>query len=159
MSNLGTVYEINLATGMKNTYPVVYRNKTKIFCKIYGCDDIETFYDESYPYLGRKVVSLDTYKKIVSENPKWVGNVYVPPHIHYWFEEMRESFFSRKITELENRIKHLSRNIVTYNESIRTNQHNIEVAKGTIRELENEIKKYEALKVEYEGREEEIYND
>ena len=57
MSNLGTVYEISLGGGYKNIYPVVYRNKSKLYCKIYGCDDLEVVYAEDCPYnYNKKVV-------------------------------------------------------------------------------------------------------
>lgn len=33
MSNLGKVYELDIAKKVKNSYPVVYENKTRIYCK------------------------------------------------------------------------------------------------------------------------------
>ena len=136
MSNLGTVYEINLSSGYKNVYPVVYRNKSKLYCKIYGCDDLEVVYAEDCPYnYNKRVVSLERFKQIALEDDKWYGWVFVPPHVDYWFPELKESAFNRRINDLKNRIKNLERNI--------------EYCNGTIKKAEAKIIKYEQLRLEY----------
>ena len=136
MSNLGTVYEINLSSGYKNVYPVVYRNKSKLYCKIYGCDDLEVVYAEDCPdNYNKRVVSLERFKQIALEDDKWYGWVFVPPHVDYWFPELKESAFNRRINDLKNRIKNLERNI--------------EYCNGMIKKAEAKIIKYEQLRLKY----------
>ena len=64
MSNIGTVYELNLKTRMKNLYPVVYENKNYYVCKVHGCTDIKTFLKSSFCYNASiSVITYTTFKK------------------------------------------------------------------------------------------------
>jgi hypothetical protein len=150
MSNLGTVYEISLSGGYKNIYPVVYKNKTKLFCKIYGCDDLEVVYTEDCPYnYNKKIVSLEQFKKIALENDKWHGWVYIPPHINYWFPELRESLFDRRINDYKNRIENIKRHIKTCEGTIKSKEEEIKDSKLKINQTEKEIIRLEKLRLEY----------
>jgi len=150
MSNLGTVYEISLSGGYKNIYPVVYKNKTKLFCKIYGCDDLEVVYTEDCPYnYNKKIVSLEQFKKIALENDKWHGWVYIPPHINYWFPELRESLFDRRINDYKNRIENIKRHIKTCEGTIKRKEEEIKDSKLKINQTEKEIIRLEKLRLEY----------
>lgn len=150
MSNLGTVYNISLSGGYKNVYPVVYRNKSKLYCKIYGCDDLEVVYAEDCPYnYNKKVVSLERFKQLALENDKWYGWVFVPPHVAYWFPELKESVFDRRINDLKNRVKNLERNIEYCKGTIKTKEKEIQDTLAKIAQTEAEIIKYEQLRLEY----------
>lgn len=150
MSNLGTVYEISLGGGYKNIYPVVYKNKTKLFCKIYGCDDLKVLYTEDCPYsYSGKVVSLESFKKLALENDKWYGWVYVPPHINYWFPELREGIFDRRINDNKNRIENIKRHIKTCEGTIKTKEKEIQDSLAKIAQIEADILKCEKLRLEY----------
>ena len=150
MSNLGTVYNISLSGGYKNVYPVVYKNKSKLFCKIYGCDDLEVVYTEDCPYnYNNKVVSLEKFKQLALENNNWYGWVYVPPHVDYWFPELKESVFDRRINDLKNQIKNLERNIKNCKNTIKAREKEIQDTLAKITQMEAEIIKYEERRLEY----------
>lgn len=150
MSNLGTVYNISLGGGYKNVYPVVYKNKSKLFCKIYGCDDLEVVYTEDCPYsYNKKVVSLEKFKQLVLENNKWSGWVYVPPHVEYWFPELKESIFDRRINDNKNRIEIIKRNIKNCEGAIKAREKEIQDSLVKIAQIEAENLKYEKLRLEY----------
>lgn len=150
MSNLGTVYNISLSGGYKNVYPVVYRNRSKLYCKIYGCDDLEVVYAEDCPYnYNKKVVSLERFKQIALEDDKWYGWVFVPPHVEYWFPELKESVFDRRINDLKNRVKNLERNIEYCKGTIKTKEKEILDTLAKIAQTEAEIIEYEQLRLEY----------
>lgn len=150
MSNLGTVYNISLGGGYKNVYPVVYRNKSKLYCKIYGCDDLEVVYAEDCPYnYNKKVVSLERFKQLALEDDKWYGWVFVPPHVDYWFPELKESVFDRRINDLKNRVKNLERNIEYCKGTIKTKEKEIQDTLAKIAQAEAEIIKYEQRRLEY----------
>lgn len=151
MSNLGTVYNINLSEGYKNIHPVVYRNKSKLYCKIYGCDDLEVVYTEDCPYNDdKKVVSLERFKQIALENEKWQGWVFLPPNVDYWFPELKENVFEMRINNLKNLIKNLERNIECCKGTIKIKEKEIQDTLTTIANAEAEIIKYEKLRLEYE---------
>ena len=150
MSNLGTVYNISLGGGYKNVYPVVYKNKSKLFCKIYGCDDLEVVYTEDCPYnYNKKVVSLEKFKQLALENNKWCGWVYVPPHVEYWFPELKESIFDRRINDNKNRIENIKRNIKNCEGTIKAREKEIQDSLAKIAQIEAENLKYEKLRLEY----------
>ena len=155
MSNLGTIYHIDLNRGLKNVYPVVYSNKTKFYCKIYGCDDLECIYTEYNPYgYSKKAVSLEKFKKLVLENNKWSGWVYIPPHVNYWFPELKESVFDRRINDLKNRIKNFERNIENCKGAIKAREKEIQDTLIEIANLKSDIIKCEKARLEYmEGQE------
>lgn len=153
MSNLGTVYEISLDGGYKNIYPVVYKNKSKFFCKIYGCDDLEVVYAEDCPYnYNKKVVSLERFKQIALENNKWHGWVYVPPHVNYWFPELREGIFDRRINDNKNRIENIKRHIKTCEGMIKTKEKEIQDSLTKIALIEADIRKCEMLRKEEQSK-------
>ena len=150
MSNLGTVYNISLSGGYKNVYPVVYKNKSKLFCKIYGCDDLEVVYTEDCPYnYNKKVVSLEKFKQLALENNKWYGWVYVPPHVEYWFPELKESIFDRRINDNKNRIENIKRNIKNCEGTIKAREKEIQDSLAKIAQIEAENLRYEKLRLEY----------
>ena len=150
MSNLGTVYNISLGGGYKNVYPVVYKNKSKLFCKIYGCDDLEVVYAEDCPYsYNKKVVSLEKFKQLALENNKWYGWVYVPPHVEYWFPELKESIFDRRINDNKNRIENIKRNIKNCEGTIKAREKEIQDSLAKIAQIEEENLRYERLRLEY----------
>lgn len=150
MSNLGTVYEISLYSGTKNIYPVVYKNKSKLYCKIYGCDDLEVVYTEDCPYAyNKKVVSLETFKRKALEDNKWHGWVFIPPHVDYWFPELKESIFDRRINDNKNRIKNLERFIENCKGTIKAKEKEIVDTLAKIAQLKEENAKYEKRREEY----------
>ena len=150
MSNLGTVYNISLGGGYKNVYPVVYKNKSKLFCKIYGCDDLEVVYTEDCPYnYNKKVVSLEKFKQLALEDNKWYGWVYVPPHVEYWFPELKESIFDRRINDNKNRIENIKRNIKNCEGTIKAREKEIQDSLAKIAQIEEENLRYEILRLEY----------
>lgn len=150
MSNLGTVYNISLSGGYKNVYPVVYKNKSKLFCKIYGCDDLEVVYTEDCPYnYNKKVVSLEKFKQLALEDNKWYGWVYVPPHVEYWFPELKESIFDRRINDNKNRIENIKRNIKNCEGTIKAREKEIQDSLAKIAQIEAENLRYERLRLEY----------
>lgn len=150
MSNLGTVYEISLYSGTKNIYPVVYKNKSKLYCKIYGCDDLEVVYTEDCPYAyNKKVVSLETFKRKALEDNKWHGWVFIPPHVEYWFPELKESIFDRRINDNKNRIENIKRNIKNCEGTIKAREKEIQDSLAKIAQIEAENLRYEKLRLEY----------
>lgn len=149
MSNLGTVYEISLDGGYKNIYPVVYKNKSKFFCKIYGCDDLEVVYADDCPYnYNKKVISLERFKQIALENNRWHGWVYVPPHVNYWFPELHEGLFDRRINDNKNQIENIKRHIKTCEGTIKTKEKEIQDSLTKIALIEADILKCERLRRE-----------
>ena len=69
MSSIGTVYELNLKTRMKNLYPVVYENRDYYVCKVHGCSGIKTFLKASSGLYASfsEVVPYATFKKFYED--------------------------------------------------------------------------------------------
>ena len=107
--------------------------------------NIETL---SYNY-NKKVVSLERFKQLALENNKWYGWVFVPPHVNYWFPELKESVFDRRINDFKNRIKNLERNIENCKGTIKTKEKEIQDTLAKIAQTEAEIIKYEKRRLEY----------
>lgn len=94
MSNLGKVYELDIAKKVKNSYPVVYENKTRIYCKKHGTDDLVYYYkpnSDINPY--RTVIDYALFMSRYKEGSikeSSVYYVYVPVHIKTFFEWIKE---------------------------------------------------------------------
>ena len=108
MSNLGTVYYVDLGNGVKRNYPVVYLNNSYYYCKVYGCDTLEHFRRDNSPYLYRPhTFNLDEYLEKIKHDSKWRGYVYVPPHQNYNFPELKEGSLYHRLAQVEKSIKDL----------------------------------------------------
>ena len=80
MSNIGTVYEINLKTRMKNLYPVVYENEKYYVCKVHGCHDIKTFLKSSFwENASWSAITYETFKKFYEDDKyaNWHNRIFV----------------------------------------------------------------------------------
>lgn len=144
MSKFGTVYEINLKTGMKNLYPVIYENMDYYVCKVHGCNDIKTFHKTSFGYnASMSVITYATFKKDY-EDGKY-SNWYVPIFVFVKTGEPAcfESFM--EMTPEERRLEILERNL---NEAksildrticnLKYNEKCVENAKEKVKALEKE---------------------
>ena len=144
MSKFGTVYEINLKTGMKNLYPVIYENMDYYVCKVHGCNDIKIFHKASFGYnASRSVITYATFKKDY-EDGKY-SNWYVPifvfvktgepacfePFMEMTAEEHRLEILDRNLNEAKNTLNRTIANL-KYNEKC------VENAKERVKTLEKE---------------------
>ena len=144
MSKFGTVYEINLKTGMKNLYPVIYENMDYYVCKVHGCNDIKIFHKTSFGYnASRSVITYATFKKDY-EDGKY-SNWYVPifvfvktgepacfePFMEMTAEERRLEILDRNLNEAKNTLNRTIANL-KYNEKC------VENAEARVKTLEKE---------------------
>ena len=144
MSKFGTVYEINLKTGMKNLYPVIYENMDYYVCKVHGCNDIKIFHKTSFGYnASGSVITYATFKKDY-EDGKY-SNWYVPifvfvktgepacfePFMEMTAEERRLEILDRNLNEAKNTLNRTIANL-KYNEKC------VENAKERVKTLEKE---------------------
>lgn len=144
MSNFGTVYEINLKTGMKNLYPVVYENKDYYVCKVHGCTGIKTFLKSSFGYDAcRSVITYAIFKKDWEDGKysNWNTPIFVfvktgepacfEPFIEMTPEERRLDILERKLNEAKSILDRTICNL-KYNEKC------VENAKERVKTLEKE---------------------
>lgn len=94
MSNLGKVYELDIAKKVKNSYPVVYENKTRIYCKKHGTDELVYYYKpNSNINPHRTVIDYSVFKARYEEGSikeSSVYYVYIPSHVKTFFEWIKE---------------------------------------------------------------------
>lgn len=144
MSNIGTVYELNLKTRMKNLYPVVYENGKYYVCKVHGCHDIKTFPKTSFwGDASWSAVTYETFKKFYEDDKyaNWHNRVFVfvkngEPACFEPFMEM---------TSEEHRLEILEKNLNTAKDTLnrtianlKYNEKCVENAKERVKTLEKE---------------------
>lgn len=144
MSNIGTVYEINLKTRMKNLYPVIYENGKYYVCKVHGCHDIKTFPKTSFwGDASWSAVTYETFKKFYEDDKyaNWHNRVFVfvkngEPACFEPFMEM---------TSEEHRLEILEKNLNTAKDTLnrtianlKYNEKCVENAKERVKTLEKE---------------------
>ncbi len=151
MSNLGTVYELNLKTRMKNLYPVVYENQNYYVCKVHGCSDIKTFHKTSLIHSSSwEVVSYDIFKQGYENGvyDKWNTKIFVfvktgEPACFEPFMEM---------TSEERRLEILEKNLIGAKsalqrtiDNLKYNEKCVEKAKEKVKLLEKERESLEKI--------------
>ena len=144
MSNIGTVYELNFKTRMKNLYPVVYENGKYYVCKVHGCHDIKTFPKTSFwGDASWSAVTYETFKKFYEDDKyaNWHNRVFVfvkngEPACFEPFMEM---------TSEEHRLEILEKNLNTAKDTLnrtianlKYNEKCVENAKEKVKALEKE---------------------
>ena len=144
MSKFGTVYEINLKTGMKNLYPVIYENMDYYVCKVHGCNDIKIFHKTSFGYnASSSVITYATFKKDYEDGKysNWYAPIFVfvktgepacfEPFMEMTAEERRLEILDRNLNEAKNTLNSTIANL-KYNEKC------VENAKERVKTLEKE---------------------
>lgn len=144
MSNIGTVYEINLKTRMKNLYPVVYENGKYYVCKVHGCSDIKTFpKTSSWGEASWSAVTYETFKKFYEDDKyaNWHNRIFVfvktgepacfEPFMEMTAEERRLEILERNLNEAKSTLNRTISNL-KYNERC------VENAKERVNVLEKE---------------------
>ena len=144
MSNIGTVYEINLKTRMKNLYPVVYENGKYYVCKVHGCSDIKTFpKTSSWGEASWSAVTYETFKKFYEYDKyaNWHNRIFVfvktgepacfEPFMEMTAEERRLEILERNLNEAKSTLNRTISNL-KYNERC------VENAKERVNALEKE---------------------
>ena len=144
MSNIGTVYELNFKTRMKNLYPVVYENGKYYVCKVHGCHDIKTFPKTSFwGDASWSAVTYETFKKFyeVDKYANWSNKIFVfvkigepacfEPFMEMTPEERRLEILEKNLNEAKNNLSRAISNL-KYNEKC------VESAKEKVKALEKE---------------------
>lgn len=144
MSNIGTVYELNLKTRMKNLYPVIYENMDYYVCKVHGCNDIKIFRKTSFGYdASRSVITYATFKKDYEDGKyvHWRNKIFVfvktgepacfEPFMEMTPEERRLEILEKNLNEAKNNLSRAISNL-KYNEKC------VESAKEKVKALEKE---------------------
>lgn len=144
MSNIGTVYELNLKTRMKNLYPVVYENGKYYVCKVHGCSDIKTFHKSSlWGDASWSAVTYETFKKFYEDEKyaHWHNEILVfvktsepacfEPFMEMTSEQRRLEILERNLNEAKNTLNRTISNL-KYNEKC------VENAKERVKALEKE---------------------
>ena len=144
MSNIGTVYELNLKTRMKNLYPVVYENGKYYVCKVHGCFDIKTFHKSSFwGDASWSAVTYETFKKFYKDEKyaNWHNVIFVfvktgepacfEPFMEMTSEERRLEILEKNLNEAKNTLNRTISNL-KYNEKC------VENAKEKVKALEKE---------------------
>lgn len=144
MSNIGTVYELNLKTRMKNLYPVVYENGKYYVCKVHGCHDIKTFPKTSFwGDASWSAVTYETFKKFYEDDKyaNWHNRVFVfvkngepacfEPFMEMTSEERRLEILEKNLNTAKDTLNRAISNL-KYNEKC------IENAKEKVKTLEKE---------------------
>lgn len=144
MSNIGTVYEINLKTRMKNLYPVVYENGKYYVCKVHGCHDIKTFPKTSFwGDASWSAVTYETFKKFYEDDKyaNWHNRVFV------FVKNGEPAYFEpfMEMTSEEHRLEILEKNLNTAKDTLnrtianlKYNEKCVENAKERVKTLEKE---------------------
>lgn len=144
MSNIGTVYELNLKTRMKNLYPVVYENGKYYVCKVHGCHDIKTFPKTSFwGDASWSAVTYETFKKFYEDDKyaNWHNRVFVfvkngepacfEPFMEMTSEERRLEILEKNLNTAKDTLNRAISNL-KYNEKC------VENAKEKVKTLEKE---------------------
>ena len=144
MSNIGTVYELNLKTRMKNLYPVVYENGKYYVCKVHGCHDIKTFPKTSFwGDASWSAVTYETFKKFYEDDKyaNWHNRVFVfvkngepacfEPFMEMTSEERRLEILEKNLNAAKDTLNRAISNL-KYNEKC------VENAKEKVKTLEKE---------------------
>jgi 23S rRNA maturation mini-RNase III len=144
MSNIGTVYELNLKTRMKNLYPVVYENGKYYVCKVHGCHDIKTFPKTSFwGDASWSAVTYETFKKFYEDDKyaNWHNRVFV--FVKNGEQACFEPFM--EMTSEERRLEILEKNLNTAKDTLnraisnlKYNEKCVENAKEKVKTLEKE---------------------
>ena len=144
MSNIGTVYELNLKTRMKNLYPVVYENGKYYVCKVHGCHDIKTFPKTSFwGDASWSAVTYETFKKFYEDDKyaNWHNRVFVfvkngepacfEPFMEMTSEERRLEILEKNLNTAKDTLNRAISNL-KYNEKC------VENAKEKVKTLKKE---------------------
>ena len=144
MSNIGTVYELNLKTRMKNLYPVVYENGKYYVCKVHGCHDIKTFPKTSFwGDASWSAITYKTFKKFYEDDKyaNWHNRVFVfvkngepacfEPFMEMTSEERRLEILEKNLNTAKDTLNRAISNL-KYNEKC------VENAKEKVKTLEKE---------------------
>lgn len=110
MSILGTVYEINLKTRMKNLYPVVYENGKYYVCKVNGSSELKNFHKAEGAFSANwAVIPYSTFKKYWEDGKykNWTNKIFV--HVKHGEPAYFEAFMEQ--TAEEHRLEFLEKNI------------------------------------------------
>ena len=149
MSNIGTVYELNLKTRMKNLYPVVYENEKYYVCKVHGCHDIKTFPKTSFwENASWSAVTYETFKKFYEDDKyaNWRNRIFVfvkngEPACFEPFMEM---------TSEERRLEILERNLNSAKYQLKRVTDNLEYVKNAVKNAKEKVKALEKEKADIE---------
>lgn len=144
MSNIGTVYELNLKTRMKNLYPVVYENKKYYVCKVHGCNDIITFHKSSFwADASWSAVTYETFKKFYEDEKyaNWHNGIFVfvktnEPACFEPFMEMTSE--ERRLETLEKNLNTAKNTLNRTISNLKYNEKCVENAKERVKALEKE---------------------
>lgn len=144
MSNIGTVYEINLKARMKNLYPVIYENKDYYVCKEHGCTGIKIFSKSYFGYeASRSVITYATFKKDYEEGKysNWNTKIFVfvktgEPACFEPFMEMTPE--ERRLEILEKNLNAAKVNLSRAISNLKYNEKCVENAKERVKTLEKE---------------------
>lgn len=144
MSNIGTVYELNLKTRMKNLYPVVYENGKYYVCKVHGCHDIKTFPKTSFwGDASWSAVTYETFKKFYEDDKyaNWHNRVFVfvkngEPACFEPFMEMTSG--ERRLEILEKNLNAAKDTLNRAISNLKYNEKCVENAKEKVKTLEKE---------------------
>ena len=144
MSNLGTVYELNLKTRMKNLYPVVYENQNYYVCKVHGCSDIKTFHKSSFAHNSSwEAIPYSVFKQFYEDGKydKWNTKILVfvktgEPACFEPFMEMTSE--ERRLEILEKNLNGAKNNLQRAIDNLKYNEKCVENAKEKVKILEKE---------------------
>ena len=132
MSNLGKVYELRLKSRDKRVYPVVYMNKTYLYYKQPGCDELLRYTnpDSEYYSWDKGTVHYEDFKRRYEAgniDESRVHYVYVPVHVQTFFEWIREKTpLELKIKRVQNSISVISQRIRNTNETIKHHKESVD---------------------------------
>ena len=149
MSNIGTVYELNFKTRMKNLYPVVYENGKYYVCKVHGCHDIKTFPKTSFwGDASWSAVTYETFKKFYEDDKyaNWHNRVFVfvkngEPACFEPFMEM---------TSEEHRLEILEKNLNTAKDTLNRTIANLKYTEKCVENAKEKVKALEKEKANIE---------
>ena len=149
MSNIGTVYELNLKTRMKNLYPVIYENKSYYVCKVHGCSDIKSISKSSSGYdASRSAITYETFKKFYKDGKyaEWNHKIFVfvkagEPACFEPFMEM---------TPDEHRLEILEKNLNWAKQNLNRTIRNLEYVKKAVEEAKEKVTTLEKEKANIE---------
>lgn len=151
MSKLGKVYEINIKFKDKRIYPVVYMNKSYLYCKQYGCDELHVYVNPEYTASAyRRPMNYDEFKRMyeageIKDTQTYL--VYVPAHIKTFFEWIKEKTpleleiekVKKGIDILDKRIKDLLDSIEHQERCIRDSIKDMETQQSYLKTLNDQL--------------------
>lgn len=149
MSNIGTIYELNLKTRMKNLYPVLYENDKYYVCKVHGSHDIKTFPKSSCAEdASWKAITYKSFKKFYEDGKyaDWNNKIFV-------FVKVREPACFESFMEMtpdEHRLEILEKNLNWAKQNLNRTTRNLEYAKKAVEEAKEKVKALEKEKADIE---------